>query len=456
MIALQYFYVRFVAYVAFKKENEKKKAESGKYFGYRTSEPDTNKFEYVDDWGEKYVGVVSLSLNVLDTVSGEISTVEGIDDSVWTVGQPVFLPMVSIDNTDNGSNGSEKKTNEGATKPLYRLSYTAWKNGPKKLGMIYCYQRECSIFVADLTEQLTTPLPPLSSSPAPIQTKTLTTDNLSGVNETENISETSSPKTNNLGHKAHVLVTTGVKLARSARFSPNGKKMIFLGSREGFSSHSGCSELLSVEVEDIVQSLNNNIKGDIDISTIIPTIGGSTANFKESSTNSKDQKAFPGIYSDQLPRNCFLTDDLVVITSPWGSVESLVTVDLATKVVERIILPSNSPSKDGILSKYESNSCSILDISRVKTIHESKDATAVTRLLLVTSSPSSLPMIGVLTMEINNKKNMALSFNTPSNYRPSLMPITLKKVAKKVTAAIDNTIIEKVSEVPVKNSNNFQ
>ena len=134
--------------------------ESSKYFECRTSEKDMNKFEYVDDWGEKYVGLVSLSLNVLNTITGEVSTVQGIDDDISTIGQPVFLPLINDDDGDesdmNSCNSSEKKNNEEAMKPSYRLAYTSWKNGPKKLGMIYCYQRESSICVVDLTDQLIT------------------------------------------------------------------------------------------------------------------------------------------------------------------------------------------------------------------------------------------------------------------------------------------------------------
>jgi Acylamino-acid-releasing enzyme, N-terminal domain len=203
--------------VAFKKENTEKKTDSARYFEYRGSVPGTNQFEYVDDWGEKYVGLVSLSLNVLDTTTGEIVTVDGIDDSLWTVGQPVFLPL-------------------GNDNPSYRLAYTAWKNGPRKLGMIYCYQRESSIFVTDLTEQL-------------LGTEEKYSD--------EKSSEGSIDKaTGNVKSSVHVLVTPGTKLARSARFSPDGSKMVFLGSRKGFASHNGCSELLSVEVADIIRSLN--------------------------------------------------------------------------------------------------------------------------------------------------------------------------------------------------------
>jgi hypothetical protein len=128
--------------VAFNKESNEKKKESGNYFENRNSERNVNKFEFVDDWGEKYVGLVSLSLNVLNVLTGEIYVVEGIDDELLTVGQPVFV----------------SQNEDSSDKPSYILAYTGWKNGPKKLGMIYCYQRESSIYVVDLTQKLETPV----------------------------------------------------------------------------------------------------------------------------------------------------------------------------------------------------------------------------------------------------------------------------------------------------------
>jgi hypothetical protein len=103
-----YYLNRYVSYVAFKKELNEKKKESGNYFENRNSEPNVNKFEYVDDWGEKYVGLVSLSLNVLNVLTGEIYVVEGIDDELLTVGQPVFVTQ----DTDSSD------------KPSYILAYT--------------------------------------------------------------------------------------------------------------------------------------------------------------------------------------------------------------------------------------------------------------------------------------------------------------------------------------------
>lgn len=418
---------RFVAYVAYKKEDVEKKIESSKYFEYRSSEDDVNKFEYVDDWGEKYVGLVSLSLNILNTVTGEISTVEGTDDTMWTVGQPVFLP--NFVGEDKEQNVDTQPSNGN---PSYRLAYTSWRNGPKKLGMIYCYQRESSIFVVDLTEQLV------------VQ---------------EKHSPYSSPISSDFvsGSEVHVLVSPGAKLARSARFSPDGKKMIFLGSKKGFPSHNGCSELLSVDVSDIVRSLADAkekeqereiaIMGDerkeeilsiseISITTIVPSISGKLV------IKNEDENEFPGIYADQLPRNCFISDDCVVMTSPWGSVETIIAVDLLTKKISKIKIPLENVAVEN-MSKISS---SILDIQRISKPTGESEEFCRNKILLTISTPTSSQIVAVMDLSVHKKSGeKTISISTPpTNYLPDQIPISRKKPTKKVLnqKLIDEEIIE--------------
>ena len=432
--------------MAYKKENVDKKAESGKYFEYRSSLDGVNKFEYVDDWGEKYVGLVSLSLNVLNTETGEVSTVEGIDDNMYTVGQPVFLRDTAADQLKD-VNKDEKS---------YRLAYTSWKNGPKKLGMIYCYQRESSIFVVDLTEQL------LGKSQ-----NSVTSSSIPAV-------------TNRSDAEVHVLVTRGVKLARSARFSPSGDRMVFLGSKEGFASHNGCSELLSIDVVDIVKSLSiaqarnkevnsdaekgeKRIGGDVQeeertqISTIVPTVPGCCP-----SESTKLQNAFPGIYADQLPRNCFLTDDCVIMSSPWGSVESTIIVEISTKKIHKVQIPYKNIASEN-MGKI---STVILDIQ--KYIDDMNSEESYHDILLSISTPSSSQVVGV--MRVNLKKNnfnsgsdtsvleISTSLRTPPDcYKPNLMPITRKKNTKITIIsppnAEKNDLENKIESVAVKDMN---
>ena len=453
VIFLPFFQYRFLAYVAYKKENAAKSAESSKYFEYRGSEDEINKFEYIDDWGEKYVGLVSLSLNILDTTTGDITTVNGIDEKIWTVGQPVFLPLLKNDEIEI-DNGSEKKNSERTVQPSYRLAYTGWKNGPRKLGMIYCYQRESSIFVVDVTDQITTQITVSDNNTESVKsTEIISTENMS----TENVSTVLKKEK----IMSHINVTPKIQLARSARFSPNGRKMVFLGSKKGFPSHSGCSEILEVNVEDIIECLDlkksqnddkkeeNTVKNeimntnsnekDITVNTIIDTVFLPKLN----------SNLFPGIYTDQLPRNCFLNDNLIIMTSPWGSVETIITVELNTKKVQKIDPPKGLIGCQ-IIKNFDQLSCVILDINKIKDINGIKqkqnDELCSNNILLSISSPSSSPIIAILNIKINKsdnksdknenneKNNVVTSLYTPLNYTPDRMPITRRKPAKKIPA----------------------
>lgn len=238
----------------------------------------STKYDYVEDWGEKYSDINSLGLFILDTLSGEVTEIKGIDYESWTVGQPIFVPH-----------------------PLsgkFSLAFTAWSNQPRKLGMIYCYQRKSQVFLLQLDETLT----PLSG---PV-----------------NISE-------------------GLALSRSPRVSLDGNRLAFLGSQKGFLSHGGCSELFLFNLSDYFSKATT--KYEVLIPSVdLPTFQGESI-------------SFPGIFSDQLPKQCFIGENIVFSTL-WGSQEVLVSFSLTENKLEKITLPISleNPSIQ-ILDIYENS-----------------------------------------------------------------------------------------------------
>lgn len=190
----------YLAYVA-KVKNPKKSshletfAQSKAVVSSGVSEAATNKYEFVEDWGEKYTEVNTLGLFILNTVTGSVIQVPGVDVSEWTVGQPQFVPSVSGD-------------------PHYRLAYTAWAINPRRMGMIYCYHRPCAIFLADITSVLAAS---------------------DGAHSTT---------------RPNVLLSQGIVLARSPRAAPDGRSLVFLGHRKGYITHGGCSALFRVSLSD--------------------------------------------------------------------------------------------------------------------------------------------------------------------------------------------------------------
>ncbi len=108
--------------------------------------PNTMKYENNDDWGERYTDVHATVLAVVDTFTGNVVTIpfpkSDIDDkNGYTVGQPTWQPFA----TDAGE-------------PRYVLAFTQWAHNATeqdtKLGMIYCYQRPCSVRLVDVTHFL--------------------------------------------------------------------------------------------------------------------------------------------------------------------------------------------------------------------------------------------------------------------------------------------------------------
>mmetsp|Transcript_21890 Transcript_21890/g.67174 ORF Transcript_21890/g.67174 Transcript_21890/m.67174 type:complete len:305 (-) Transcript_21890:1624-2538(-) len=144
-----------------------------------------------EDWGEKYTGVTEPALFVLDT-HGEAGGLLRLPlpDGVACVGQPTFRP--------GGDGGFDD----------LHVAFTGWLPQPRKLGMIYCYQRPCQIFEASIGGAVAR-----------------------WVGGTEEEGATAEVPV--------AAVTPALRLARSPRWHPSGDRLAFLGSAEGFETHNG-------------------------------------------------------------------------------------------------------------------------------------------------------------------------------------------------------------------------
>ena len=301
---------RYVAYVAC---TETEGQDKSFFDTDSTSEGDKGKkFEFVSDWGEKYVGVGATSINIVDTYTGKIITVPEDEDA--TVGQPTFSTL------------------EGS----YKLAYTKWSTSHKnnKLGMIYCYQRPCSIYEIDISALL------LSL-------------------ETEE--ETQVAK--------GLCLTTGLANARSPRYCPDGSKIAFIGREQSLSSHNGCFQLFTIP------SATGNTVGTAELVLDI------NATFKSDLCTTEGITTFPGLFADQLPKRCWLDTDTLVLNTQWGSRDSGCLVTLTTKSILRLtpILAPLVVSRGTVNMEWnrgEDVTCSVLDL----------DA-RTGRLLYQTSSP---------------------------------------------------------------------
>ena len=304
--------------------------------------PSGDKFGYQEDWGEKYDGVSKLVLCVLNIETGEITLVPNIDSNELTVGQPVFHPTES-----------------------YRIVYTAWKNSPRKLGLIYCYQRPANLLSADLTALLSS-----SSSSSPSSSSSTSPSSSPSSSVSPPPPPSSSPPSSPPSVE-HVNLTPTVYTARSPRWTPNGDAVVFIGSMDRIATHNSCFQLLHLPMT------SSSSPG---VNVIVDKVINPGA-FPDD---------FPGLFCDQLPRYCFLSQDELCLTTQWRSAEAVVQVSLRSGSVSRLEKLLDILTSSGLPSSSSSSlsiaSCSVLDVSTDGDI------------VFTASSPSTPQKLGVLNV----------------------------------------------------------
>ena len=203
---------RYVAYVARNKEPTKPTTtfETNAITDSNTNSKDNtgkvkvdhvSKFEYKEDWGERFEGVSSTVIAILDTTTGRITTLNHDVDT--TIGCPVFA------------------TNS------YQLLYTYWPALPRRLGVVYCHQRPCSLYLTDISAILS-----LHSFTSVYAYNTQSTEtSLQGLRATP--------------------LTAGLIIARLGRFTPDGTHLVVLGRRTQPTTHVYCYELYKLDLTNL-------------------------------------------------------------------------------------------------------------------------------------------------------------------------------------------------------------
>ena len=107
------------------------------------------------------------------------------------------------------------------------------------------------------------------------------------------------------------LLTKGIAQARQARFHPEGSKLVFFGSRLGYSTHNGPCELFEFDFALPV----NQTTADNDTTYVIRCIVGPVA----CPSSTPLSGGFPGLWSPSVSERPFLDHRHVLVTSSWGS-----------------------------------------------------------------------------------------------------------------------------------------
>lgn len=283
----------------------------------------------MEHWGEKYSQYAPLlDVYCLHVDTGKVARVENVPGDVeatttlggFSLGQPVFTP-------------------DGDT-----IVYVGWNSGgdsgmPRRLGLIYCQQRPSKIYSSSVRKLVNR----ISSFEVEDNEKTLPSDD------------------------DFTVLTPTLRLARSPRISPvrhDGTfSLVFLGCEQGFETHSGCWALYAMKLEENGFSSPRIVIDQVLDPRTSPSDIGVVAGLK-----------FPGLYLLELPNNCFVSSDSILLTSQWGSVTKVIQVSLAeenslslVKLADEEETSSTSllcvtPSGGAIFAKQSSNCPSTLHI----------------------------------------------------------------------------------------------
>lgn len=195
--------------------------------------------------------------------------------------------------------------------------------------MIYCYQRPCNLYSAPVGSLLEV-MDNESVESADIEESTQQT---AGEGERKEDEE-------------HACLCPSWRLARSARFSPSGDRLVWLSREEGFDTHSGCFRLTSAPWDAGKGTLAGAPRTLVDIVTV-----------------PESAEAFPGLWVDDLPDNCWTPDGAsIYLTSAWGSRQSVIKVHAQTGAVERVVEATVASGQDASTGDQKDASASVLTV----------------------------------------------------------------------------------------------
>ncbi|KAM1724025.1 hypothetical protein ACFX13_022581 [Malus domestica] len=263
-----------VAYVAeepapskptFTGQGYKKSSSTDKDFGNWKGQGD-----WKEEWGETYAGKRQPALFVININSGEAQAVKGIEKSL-SVGQVVWAPPVK------GSHQS--------------LVFVGWSEGIRKLGIKYCFNRPCALYVVKA--------PNFESEANGSELKASSTEDLPAVKLTQSISSAFYP-----------------------RFCPDGKFLLFLSARSSVDSgaHSATDSLHRID-----WPVDGVLSSSAKIVDVIPVV------------MCAEDGCFPGLYWSSILSNPWLSDGCtMIISSIWGSCQVILSVNVLSGEVSRI------------------------------------------------------------------------------------------------------------------------
>ena len=366
-----------------------------------------SKFDYKEDWGEKFDGVVSLVIVIVDTQTGAIKTLHSNDDVSGSAGDSQQI---------KGKDSDSGEATLGC--PVFhpntlQLVYTKWTAKPRRLGLLHCHQRLSSLYIVDVQDYLQ-------------NTNTKMNTNTNTNEESITMSTLADISINKLNPAC---LTPKLPIARLARFTPTGEHIIVLGREEHSLSHSSCYELFRLD-----STLNQDKSGCkkwLTASAITSTKLVHVVNVP------KTPHDFPGLYVDQIPSRCFIDSEHIVLNTGWYSTEAMVKVNIKTGAVvnlNSIIIQSGAYSKEELDHNNDIKlhaSCSMLEATTYN------PHTKSSYIVCTTSTPVTPPRLCLLQISCHSDAdNSHVSASTSSDTKyivwKSRLPTKFYSVSSKV------------------------
>nr|DAD19714.1 TPA_asm: hypothetical protein HUJ06_021177 [Nelumbo nucifera] len=244
--------------------------------------------DWEETWGETYSGKRQPALFVIDIYSGDVRAVEGIEKSL-SVGQVVWAPSTQ---------GSHQY-----------LVFVGWSSetGPqkvaRKLGIKYCYNRPCALYTIRA---------PVHEPEAELSLKNNAAEDFALVNLTQGISSAFFPV-----------------------FSLDGKFLVFLSAKSAVDTGVHCA---TESLHRIDWSIDGKPCPSSNIVDLVPVV------------MCAEDGAFPGLYCSSLLNKPWLSDGCtMILSSVWGSIRVILSVDVLSGKVSRIS-PADSCSSWNVLT----------------------------------------------------------------------------------------------------------
>ncbi|XP_057771437.1 acylamino-acid-releasing enzyme 1-like [Salvia miltiorrhiza] len=181
------------------------------------------------------------------------------------------------------------------------LVFVGWPSDTRKLGIKYCYNRPCALYA---------------------------------VKAPSFKSDTSVTRSDAAKDSLIIKLTQSISSAFFPRFSPDGKSLVFLSAKASVDSgaHSATDSLHKIE-----WPLNGKL-GPLKIIDVVPVV------------MCPEDGCFPGLYCSKLLSEPWLSDGhTMVLSSIWGSVQTILSVNVLSGQVSRIT-PNDSRSSWDVLA----------------------------------------------------------------------------------------------------------